>query len=536
MRARVKVIIALSAVIIALLALGFTARRFILQTIREKVQEKITALNREGYRVRYDSMYVDWRRDVLVIDKIVLEGNPYDTTCVYPEFISADQVRVSGFRLFTYLFGGVVSFESLLVNEPRAVINRHTGLMPDPAGYPPDPFTVKIDDVRLISARVEYIDSGSCNLLTDITTDVRANSVAVEQPVNGTLLYTANDLTFSNAAASLPRVFYDLFVHEMKINFADRTIDVDTMRISPQLSKLAFGRKVGREIDRVEGIITFITLQDFNIAYPDSVAFRATHGKIQGYLKFFRDKRLVHKNIFKPLPVRHLRNLPFGLQIDTLEIEKSYAAYEEVPEDNNVSGTVFFDDLTAQITGINNDPSLNNGRTVVDASARFMGAGELRVHTVFPWRAEDQCLTEGHLKNMELPRLNAMLEPMANMKIESGNLESLVFRFAYNSIRSEGQVALKYRDLRIISFKDDEKTGQKKKRDIRKDNFRTFIINTFVIRRNMTDKLPDEKRTGEIDFNRDPSRSIFNYWWKSVFSGIRSAYNLEKKKQSPSAD
>jgi hypothetical protein len=40
----------------------------------------------------------------------------------------------------------------------------------------------------------------------------------------------------------------------------------------------------------------------------------------------------------------------------------------------------------------------------------------------------------------------------------------------------------------------------------------------------------DEKseRTGTVEFYRDTRRSIFNYWWKSVFSGIKSAYKLDK--------
>jgi hypothetical protein len=31
-----------------------------------------------------------------------------------------------------------------------------------------------------------------------------------------------------------------------------------------------------------------------------------------------------------------------------------------------------------------------------------------------------------------------------------------------------------------------------------------------------------------VEFYRDTRRSIFNYWWKSVFSGIKSAYKLDK--------
>jgi hypothetical protein len=42
------------------------------------------------------------------------------------------------------------------------------------------------------------------------------------------------------------------------------------------------------------------------------------------------------------------------------------------------------------------------------------------------------------------------------------------------------------------------------------------------------EKDPIDKRTGEIEFVRDIHRSIFNYWWKSLLSGLRSAFDLER--------
>ncbi|MFZ6008957.1 MAG: hypothetical protein ACOYXT_01320, partial [Bacteroidota bacterium] len=64
--------------------------------------------------------------------------------------------------------------------------------------------------------------------------------------------------------------------------------------------------------------------------------------------------------------------------------------------------------------------------------------------------------------------------------------------------------------------------------DVKEDKLRSLIVNAFVVRKNMDEKLSEEKRSGTIMFYRDNSRSIFNFWWKSLFSGIKSAYNLDK--------
>lgn len=536
MRTRVKRTILIVVSLIFFVFVILISRAIILNKVKQKIQDELVALNEKGYQIQYDTIYLDWRRNLMVVDKFVLQKNAYDTACLYPEFLSANQLRLKGFRLFTLLFKKTLSFESFIINEPHIVVRKHSDLLPDSTRGTENPFALIVDEVRVVSAHVEYTDSASCTLLTDIKTDIQIADLDMAQSVAKPFRVSARQLAFFNAAIQLPEVYYHLSIRELRWDFTNRTLELDTMKISPQLSKLAFGRTVGREIDRIEGVIPYIKLKHCDIGYSDSVNFRATYGNIQGFMKFFRDKRLVHKRIWKPLPVAHLRRLPFGLRIDTLAIEKSYVEYEEFPEESQGSGRIFFDDLTGRIIHLDNDTELRTGKTIVDARARFMGVGDLRVHTVFPWRKDDQCLTEGQLGNMNLQRLNPMLEPMANMKIESGDLERLTFRFAYDAIRSNGEVELKYRDLKIISFKEQEKIDKQKKRnrnkseeDLKKDNLKTFILNTFVIRKNMTDKAPDEKRTGQIAFERDTSRSIFNYWWKSVFSGIKSAYNMEDK-------
>src|SRR5690606_3704709 len=88
-----------------------------------------------------------------------------------------------------------------------------------------------------------------------------------------------------------------------------------------------------------------------------------------------------------------------------------------------------------------------------------------------------------------------------------------------------GEIALNYEGLKLLTFKDEEKTDGD---GAEKDNFKTFIMNTFVFKKNMTEDMPEEKRTGTISFVRDETRSIFNFWTKSLVSGIKSAYNLDK--------
>ena len=46
----------------------------------------------------------------------------------------------------------------------------------------------------------------------------------------------------------------------------------------------------------------------------------------------------------------------------------------------------------------------------------------------------------------------------------------------------------------------------------------TGLVNALVVRRN--NPMNDKFKHGSIDFQRDKTKSIFNFWWKSVFTGM----------------
>jgi hypothetical protein len=187
------------------------------------------------------------------------------------------------------------------------------------------------------------------------------------------------------------------------------------------------------------------------------------------------------------------------------------------------------------MTNINNDSHLTDGETQLKARADFMGQGNLQIHTVFPWERGKDCRMTGSLKNFDFEKINAMLKPATPIEIKTGTLDDLDFAFVYNDSRSLGELTLKYHDLKVVYNKPAEEAGKRKHgkknpEDDKKDNLKTFLINTFLIKKNMDGNIPDERGTGTISFSRNKTRSIFNYWWKSLFTGIQSAFHLDKLK------
>src|SRR5690606_4301430 len=91
-------------IVCGLLALALIAgviwlRSSIYAGISPAIDERLASLQLSGFNVRYDSIQVDWIKGVVRIDRLVLEKDPYDTTCLQPEFITADKVQAEGVGL-----------------------------------------------------------------------------------------------------------------------------------------------------------------------------------------------------------------------------------------------------------------------------------------------------------------------------------------------------------------------------------------------------------------------------------------------------
>jgi hypothetical protein len=158
---------------------------------------------------------------------------------------------------------------------------------------------------------------------------------------------------------------------------------------------------------------------------------------------------------------------------------------------------------------------------VMHAKTKFMGKGDLVVDFTFPADTTKPYTARGSLKNFPLVGLNDMLGPNAKARVESGTMTNMKFNFKYNLYRSDGEVELNYEDLRIASLR------LNSKKEVKVSLIKTLLLNTFIKKDAEEDEKNDSK-TGTILFYRDQKRSVFNYWWKSLFSGIKSAYKIDK--------
>nr|PZN48322.1 MAG: hypothetical protein DIU61_18975 [Bacteroidota bacterium] len=227
------------------------------------------------------------------------------------------------------------------------------------------------------------------------------------------------------------------------------------------------------------------------------------------------------KNHTEPLPMSRLQELPLAVRIGSADIVNAHIVYEEFPEEGSQSGSIVFDNMYAHFDGIDNRDNRFNRFINLDVNTRFMKSGHLKARFAFPLNPRNHYYAEGTLDNMELTQLNPTLENLAKVRIESGTMNTMHFNFDYNDDVSNGSVMMLYENLEMMALKEKNNVEEK-------DGLKSFILNVLFARKNKNDEVKTAKRDGTISFERDKKRSIFNYWWKSLATGIKSGNSINE--------
>ncbi|MEM9896693.1 MAG: hypothetical protein AAF789_10020, partial [Bacteroidota bacterium] len=237
----------------------------------------------------------------------------------------------------------------------------------------------------------------------------------------------------------------------------------------------------------------------------------------------FRDKQLPFpSDQVGKLPQEMIASIPFDLRVDTVRLTGDIA-YRELPKDYDQVGEITFNALDAQLLNFTNMSKEQEGIMVLEASGLLMNAGKMSAKAVFllndPLR---KFSFGGSIKNFSLDSLNKMLVPVANVNIKSGFSENLSFQLSANDTLARGEMTFKYDDLKIQILNAKNRDTQGLGRGIK-----TFFANTFVVK-NKNPSFLVFPRKGVIFQERDQSKAIFNYWGRSLLSGVVSSVGIHK--------
>lgn len=508
--------------VVAFVAIAFLAGRYLLYyQIRKAIEKELANLQEQEIFVSYDELNIQLFRGALEVEHL----NVYvrkDSTDHPGLDAQIPYVLIKGIDLIPFIRSRTLSLHSVIANNAAVTYAKGSTLFEHDSTRERkiELRNIAIQNVELPGIDLYVRDGNDPDTLAHLLTNIRMTDLYLNKELDS-MTWQRGNVHITDLALRSYRSQYGYSAKRIRFDIRERNIDVDSFRVKPVLTRPEFMRFVKKQTDYVDGFVPQMTITGANwFVYPrPGVTARSI--AITFELDLYRDKRspfLDKKE--KPLPSHMLQRLPFELVIDTLRVRKSFVRYEEHPEEGDSAGHVLFDDLYATFEKVHNIPDLKQPIRM-SARARFMGSGRLDAHFTFPSDTMQSYKAWGTLTSMPLNDVNPMLVPAAKAKIEAGRMKSLNFEFTYNARNSNGTVELNYEDLRIQMLRTNGKNEEKVSK------IKTLLLNTFVIKKNMDEDIEQDERTGMIGFQRDPRRSVFNYWWKSLLSGLKDAYNLE---------
>lgn len=438
--------------------------------------------------------------------------------------VETNRLSLRGIHVFSFILNKKIEIRSFSLDTINLVLNKNLLTNSDSVKFKTksngnlkslaiDKFEIENLNLKVIKGSIQQLEAKIQLKISDITIPSFAQ-------IKETLQFKIQESSITDIFISPDSSLYNCTIQSISMD--NHNIKIDTIKLIPMYTKFDFGKHVGKQIDRFEVMIPTLKINQIEAArLRDSVLYISSVNFYNPSLKAFRDKRLPFiKDKEVPMPIELIRMVPYQFSIDTIGIVDASIAYEEFPVEGDSSGIVYFENLTASFYHMTNDTTSTSDHIDLDVETTFMRSGLLKASFDLPLHENSNYSVNGTLSNLPITELNPAVTPLAKMQFESGHMKLLSFQFTYDAISSSGEVEMNYENLKILSLKEKERKTMIHK-------LKTFLLNIFIAK-NKNEDTVEENRKGTISFERDPKRSIFNYWWKSLFSGVKDCYGVGK--------
>ncbi|MGG5507359.1 MULTISPECIES: hypothetical protein [unclassified Myroides] len=223
----------------------------------------------------------------------------------------------------------------------------------------------------------------------------------------------------------------------------------------------------------------------------------------------FRDKTPPFNRSIKPLFSKKLRDIPFTLGIQKVQLVNSTLEYEEYDAKAIAPGKLTFGNFNAEIQNLYSGYQRTQvPRTTIAVDARFMNAAPLHVDWSFNiLDKNDAFRISGTIQNFPATAMQPFLQPYVKASTE-GNLDLVRFNFSGDNQVAMGTFAMNYHDLKVTLYR---KNGEKKRKVLSK-------VGNWLIHKNTAGEL---KEVNIKKVNRIEEKSFFNYLWLCILQGLK---------------
>lgn len=537
--------------LVLLLILAFLFNLYFNKRIIESVKEQVSKSSQHKYALSVDDLTINLVTRAITLKnlKIYPAKNEKSTNAQY--ILKAKTLKIIDFSILSYIRKKDLLIERIEFEEPQIFIYQGVERYPHPKDTMETKFSlyqsfsnklnsIMISNIDILNSRFDIYKIGkdTTSVLSTIDNTISIKNFRVNSEtdkLNRIFIADKFEMIMNQFSYQMQDGLYTLKGKNLYTSYIDSTIIVDSLHIVPNYNKDRFAHVAGKQISRLN-----ITTSKVNFLKMDVKLFFEYNWLVINKINIsdcnidvYRDNTLPNKKEVRPSVQTLLKNLPFFVSIDTIELKNGAVIYQVVNPGNDVSGKLTLNKVNVLITGVHNDTMAYTEQSTIKAkfAASLFNQGRLNKNYIFPLKeGNDLFHCSGSLSSMPLTSFNPMIKFSSFVKIKSGQLDSINFSFTANKTSSRGSMKFMYHDLRVdLLDKKGVNIGSK-------DKFKTFVANELIIK----DCNPGKDgvvRVSPIEADHNPHKFFLFYSMQSVLSGIeptivgeKTALILKKKK------
>lgn len=450
--------------------------------------------------------------------------------------LSLQSGKIKGVGIFDLLFNKKINIEKILSTKADVKLSRHIRRKENPSE--PVPLwqairtkissiyvgEIKFDGIKMLyknidtseSVKLQFdrCDATFTNVLIDSAAAADTNRIGFTKEIY--LKFQALKFRTSDST-------YKMKAKEIIYSSKKRQLEIDSFKLQPTLDKEDFYSAANRQtslyyIEFSKAKLVNTRLDHFirnNVLDADSFILEKPE------IKIYNDKSLPpnFQSKIGKYPQQQLLKAGATIIVKNVFFSNGNVEYTEKKPATNKEGTFSVSNINFSANNITNDDRtiLQNHFCTANVKGTILGNSPVALSFKFYLDSSNGRFdATGSVKNISASQLNQLSIPLANVQINSFDLQQLQFTVRGEDYHAYSSVQMRYNNLALTLRKTNEATGETTTK-----KFITKMLNRFVIW--SSNPGPDGlERTAQNKLVlRLTTDAFFGLLWKSIFSGMQ---------------
>lgn len=510
----------------------------------ENIQGQITDATQGKYALTIEGLTINLFTNTITVQNLVIAPVKIESTLKAQYIFKAKALKIIDFSILYFIKDRALLIDRIEFEEPQISIFQGYEKIPmKKKNIPENNFSIyntisknlnslSINSIDIMNSKFNIYKNGIDTLPVFSTNDnsisVKKFSVNSETDQQNRLFFAEKfEIVLNKFSYHLANGLYSMHGKSLYASYLDSILIVDSLRLVPNFTKKKFADEAEQQISRVEFISSKVKCKTMDVKSFFENNWLVIHKiEIAGCsIDVYRDNKLPLKRIIRPSLQSIVKNLPFFVSVDSIEMNDGELSFEVLNPDANSTGKLTVNKMNTIITGVQNDTSSFSDDQSIKAviSGYIFNKGRFRQNFTFPLKATKEFFySSGKITAMPMALFNPIIEPAKHILIKSGQLDSVNFSFVANENSSEGTMKFMYHDLKV------EVMNKKIANNGFKEKLQTIAVNNLIVKNNNPGKN-GVIRISKIYAQHNPYRFFVFYSMQSVLSGISPAIEGERK-------